>query len=162
MKDHNNKKTKYAAQFNNYWCFLSSLTILEHSVTAANFTTVITAFYYWKQKYFNMEWLEYGVSWVCAGVNGNGFTLVGESGQASAMSHRLKVINKNDIISYQLINHQLVINHQSLTRWPPHCSTCCQTTPALIIPCVKSALTPCSRVSRVNWSRLSKTVNNIR
>ena len=28
---------------------------------------------------------------LCQGVNGNGFTLVGESGQASAMSHRLKV-----------------------------------------------------------------------
>ena len=53
------------------------------------------------------------MSWVCAGVNGNGFTLVGESGQASAMSHRLKVINNNDIISHQLINHQLVINNQS-------------------------------------------------
>ena len=152
MNDHNNKKTKYVAQFNIIGAFyhLSPSLNIQLQLQILQLSLLTAAFYYWKQKYFNMEWLEYGVSWVCAGVNGNGFTLVGESGQASAMSHRLKVINNNDIISYQLINHQLVINNQSLTRWPPHCLTCCQTTPALIIPCVRSALTQCSRVSRVN------------
>jgi len=79
-----------------------------------------------------------------SGVNGNGFTLVGESGQASAMSHRLKVTAS----LFDMLSDNSSVDH-------PLCEECTDT----LLQCLEQQLEQAEQDSQQYQEYLTKLSN---